>query len=230
MTMPARNIRKDLQLIQSMAEADLQQVNDLIKKHFVAEMQLANHGNNVNADAKVAQVIMALQQINVFVQRIQHIISTYDLLITPALGAEAKKVFNHLHFFQLLTVEFDLVKAVETITSLIDELKISLASDLEIQLNLFMHFTCIKKTLDNILRTFSAEGGDVESLPAKLFSDQQIDTLATIYATAAERFVLNWFITYMPLGTAFELLTEYTSSITSASRQDNDSVLILKQG
>jgi hypothetical protein len=210
---PSNNILKDLKLVHVMVEADFMTANAFLKKYFLNAT--AFDGNIPDEVAsRVGKIITALQHMDVVIQRLANLIAIHQEIITE--GADLKRPFYHLHFFQVLTMELNFVKAVITIKGLIDELKIYMVSALLIQLpekNLFMHASCIKQTLENMLKVFTSEGGDIELLPALPFTIEQIQTLQYIYTTESERFVLNWFLNSVPMGTAFELLLCYESQM-----------------
>jgi len=134
-------------------------------------------------DLKVEGLLSGLQYLDMFSQRVEHLIKTHERMITTPLARNFESSFFHLHVFQSMTIELDLLKSTESIKALLGEIKDCHIDDDRSEWLDQVYFgqTAIIKTI--LRRTVEASalaGGDQGDLPIPTLTIDQVHLLNSL--------------------------------------------------
>jgi hypothetical protein len=209
----------------AIAETDFGAVNNLFKKCYLKNKKLNSIHSSMssNVEDKMEVIMAGLQYMDVFSQRVQHLILTHDRMLHTNLAGDFKDSFFHLHVFQSMTIELDLLRSITTIKMLLIELRESFEgfSDLNgFENTLFVNTPTIKRTLRETINALLSMAGETYNLPLPALTKIQIAMLNSVYTMESERTVLNWFLNSMPNGTWEELMAYYEMQINGADQNN----------
>ena len=201
------SVNHDLKSVVQMAEVDFVAVND-----FLVRFCKKSQGVHTTMATKIEAMMCGLQYMDVLKQRMDHLILTHQKMLTTPLAINFEGSFFHLHVFQSLTVELDLLRSIKSIKSLLCDLNdwahgngVQTLSNEEY----FSRTSRIKNILRKTMNALILEGGDTRHLPIPALTPEQIGLLNSLYTMESERVVLEWFLKSMPSGTWEELLEFY---------------------
>jgi len=122
----------------------------------------------------------------------------------------------HLHVFQALTIELDLIRSIAAIKSSLADLKdhfIAIGKIDWMDDDIFNNMHIIKEKLQATIAALRLAGGETKHLPLPTLTEEQISILNSLYSMESERVVLNWFLSSMPDGTWEQLMQYYEAEI-----------------
>jgi hypothetical protein len=200
-----------LKTILLVARADFSEANRKIDS-FYAKCREENASKLIISS--VETIIAQLQCLDIFTQRIQHIIEAQETVTNLYLDDLFKNSFLHLQYFQLQMIENDLRKSISVIE--VNALTIDrLVGTTTTQgfTSVFSHYTEIKRLLLNVKIRLRKESYEMTWLQMPPLTNGQIRFFMKLYTMESERIVLNWFIKNMPSGTARQLQENYTRQL-----------------
>jgi len=164
------------------------------------------------------ELMSSLQYIDVFTQRIEHLIATHHHMIDNGLALKFEESFYHLHVFQAMTIELDLLKSMGSLQELATEFSnpVTAAPGAAICTE-FVHTAELKETLRTTISDLLDAGGEKIHLPIPALGVDQVRVLNSLYTMESERVVLKWFLSSMPGGTWAELIQHYEQEIGQVS-------------
>jgi hypothetical protein len=211
-------VNVDLREVIDATTVDFMIVNSLLKKYYVnrqrSEMTNATHYSW--EENKIDLMVANLQYMDIFRQRVEHLIAVHQELTGIDTGPGFIESFFHLHVFQSLTIELDLFQSVAAINSILCELKPHFAEVGKIEWKpetFFTNTSKIKETLAHTIFQLGVAGGDTEYLPIPALTIDQVERLNSLYTMESERLVLAWFLDSMPDGTWSDLSQQYQLAI-----------------
>jgi hypothetical protein len=202
------NVNQSLQHIVAAAVTDYSIVNDLAKKYYSSQ-------STPHASEKAEAMIQALQYVDVFSQRISHLVEIHRRMMNEGLAKDFPQSFYHLHVFQAMTIECDLLQSISSIKAILHEVKTEGRTE-KIQwlaTTPFENVIFIKLTLNRIIDMLRSACGEVKKLPIPTLTAGQANMLYALYTTDEERLVLGWFLDSMPGGNWDDLLDLYIERI-----------------
>jgi len=207
-------VNKNLKEMVAIAETDFVEVNTVLRRMYGFNPDEQNKNRNADVQLKLETIMAGLQYMDVLSQRIDHLVLTHQQMITPT---GLKKWFFHLHIFQFMTIELDLLRSIELIERSLEELK-SESSGQQKNKPPFVNTRRVKEVIGKTIEALSHAGGDIRHLPIPPLTEDQIRALSSLYTMDKERTVLMWFQNSMPVGTWNDLLLHYESknSVTEA--------------
>jgi len=212
-------VNKNLNQAVSIAEKDYTAINAVLKSCYENKEQRAL----AEVESTLKTLIVSLQYMDIFKQRVEHLVSTHNQLIPDGLNSDFKKSLIHLHVFQALTIELDLLQSISTIQSMLTEIKNQFIeaqqAPCEINEALFCNTSIIKETLHKTVVELLQAGGETKNLPIPALTADQIHVLNSLYTMESERIVLTWFLDSMPSGTWEELMQRYQEVINEVVNQ-----------
>jgi hypothetical protein len=218
------NLNSQLRQVITIAENDFVAVNKLFRKCYVKNKKGSVNDSASSAMEDKMEIIMAgLQYMDVFSQRVQHLIQTHDGMQYSNLAGDFKESFFHLHVFQSMTIELDLLRSISTIKTLLIELRESFDgfSDLNgFENTLFANTAAIKDILRGTIAALLVTAGETRNLPLPALTKTQIETLNSFYTMETERTVLNWFLNSMPNGNWEDLMDFYETQINHTANNN----------
>lgn len=211
------NVNQELRELIEMTEADFSGVNQVMSQYYKNQKPTSPTAENEYAEiaTKIDLMVQHLQYMDVFRQRVEHLISVHQQLIDePSLTF--KESLFHLHVFQSMTIQLDLFDAISSINQLLIELKKHLIEVVSIELSNTSFFKNTKKIKAILLKTITElreAGGDKAHLPIPALTISQVQKLNSVYSMESERIVLLWFLDVMPHGSWDELALHYQKTI-----------------
>jgi hypothetical protein len=203
-------VNKDLKEVVAIAETDFVEVNAVLREMYERNQKNSDHTKS-EAQFKMEGMMIGLQYMDVLSQRVDHLVLTHQRMIT---NSNLKKWFFHLHVFQSMTIELDLLRSIDVIKTSLDELKNQLSECQNEESELFFTNTLkIKAALQKAIDAFAHAGGDTRHLPIPPLTAEQISALDSLYTMDRERIVLKWFLNSMPSGTWNDLVNYYESEV-----------------
>lgn len=190
----AASVNTDLAWTIAAATRDFTIVSELLKKCYDNERRL-----------KYEALITQLQYIDTFRQRVSHLIEVHQQLMDDG-DLSCAESFFHLHVFQSMTIELDLLEATSAISRLLFDLNFD-------SLPFFANTLEIKSILNKTIARLLVVGGDKALLPIPPLSSYEVSVLNSVYTMDSERVVLSWFLESMPHGTWTELSHHYRRAI-----------------
>lgn len=207
-----------------LAEADYRTVNEALKKYYnyksgpKAEV-------NAEVDMKIEAMMGGLQYMDVFTQRVDHLVTTHQRMAVNDLDQEFKESFFQLHIFQSLTIELDLIRSITMVKSLLSDVKeylvVSGSPEHELE-GVFPNLKVIKEILMSAIVSLKEAGGETHDLSIPPLTKDQVMILSSLYTMESERMVLSWFLNSMPDGTWNDLMTCYEEEFTNIKEENTE--------
>lgn len=220
------SINADLRHSLTVASQDFIEVNDLIKKHYLHVKQDKIDTNCFTVDqTRIEAMIGGLQYMDVFSQRVEHLIVCHQRMMNNDLGQDFAESYFHLHVFHAMTIELDLLKSIGSIKALLEEEKNYLNGIGRVNWTdqvFFSHISSIKFILKNTIDRLREAGGDTNKLPIPALSDEHVRILNSLYTMESERIVLSWFLQAMPHGTWEDLHQFYAGAIYQVNEENTE--------
>jgi hypothetical protein len=190
-----------------LAAIDYSMANVILKNHFLDK----SNGSSIRSDEwKVETLLSSLQYMDVFTQRVNHLIAIHGRISSrQGLPGDLKNPFYHLLAFHTLTITTDLIKSIVAIRGALGDLKDSNVVRLAWPGEIFANALRVRELLQSLTTVFLNAAGTSRRLPNPPLSEEQITFLNSIYTTESERLVLKWFLQSMPGGTWQELIPWY---------------------
>lgn len=204
----------------SLASQDYTVANGLFKKCYAVSKKQILVGGDTDIDSKIETVLAGLQYMDVFTQRVEHLIATHQYMNSTDLAVNFEESFFHLHVFQAMTIELDLIKSTAIVKTLLHELAEQLGESYD--QSLFIHTASLKEVLQQTITVLLNKGGERNRLPIPSLTAEQIRVLNSLYTMESERVVLGWFLKSMPGGTWEELIHHYEYEIDHVSDDNTD--------
>jgi len=208
------NINNKLKQLVDEATVDFISVNSVLKKYYDA-------GGGAGG---MEPVVYNLQYMDIFRQRVEHIIAAHELVMKNAGPVPHESLF-HLHCFQLQTAQMDLLAAVELIANTFSDLKEFLTTEAKVEWpagGFFSHIVSIKDGLTNVASSLAREGGETAVLSTPPFLNDSISVLQSLYTMERERIVLTWFVQAMPASTWKHLEVHYKEATTETVEENTE--------
>jgi len=208
-------VNSDLQKVLSIASPDFGEVNYMLKVYYDQRITCdPTLSAFPGEDVKIDLIVKNLQYMDILTQRVEHLVSIHNRLgdNDPAF----KESFFHLHVFQSMTIELDLLRSIGIVNASIDDLKehfTEVGKILSLSWKYFNNTSKIKLILNTTIAALAEAGGEIKHLPIPALSTSQIQMLNLVYTMESERVVLNWFLKAMPTGTWEDLFHYYESAI-----------------
>jgi hypothetical protein len=217
------NLNSQLTQVIELAETDFVTVNKLFKICFEKNknFSFANPALSSALEVKMEAVMAGLQYMDVFSQRVQHLILTHDRMLESNFAGDFRDSFFHLHVFQSMTIELDLLRSIATIKTLLIELRESFEGFyefMEVENTQFQNAPIIKEILRRTIKSLLLMAGETHDLPLPALTKEQVATLNSLYTMETERTVLNWFLNSMPNGTWEDLMQFYEMQINLSEK------------
>ncbi len=220
------SVNKNLKEIVQIAAIDFAAVNELLKSYYVqfkSEYSSMAQGKS-DVEVKLEAMMGGLQYMDVFNQRVTHLINTHETMVSSAMATNFEESFFHLHVFQSLTIELDLLRAISSIKDILIEVKETFEDDSsrESVERYFVQTEVIKNILQSTIKALSLAGGERRFLPIPVLTNDQVQLLNTLYTMESERVVLTWFLNSMPTGSWEDLLQYYENAINQVEEQNTE--------
>ena len=209
-------VNNDLRRVIVMAMPDFSELNEMIKSYYEQRYRYSASEIFSEEDSKIETVVRNLQFMDVLTQRVEHLILVHTSLEVNNDNPGFNEAFFHLHVFQSMTIELDLLKAVNTINATLEILKQHMMEVGNIcypDWKYFRNTSTIKEILNSTISLLTVAGGEIKHLPIPALTIGQIQMLNAVYTMESERVVLKWFLEAMPTGTREDLLHHYESAI-----------------
>jgi hypothetical protein len=203
-----------------LAYTDYSMANIIIKNWYLGKTQHVAYKRSVEDKSQV-QLVSSLQYMDVFTQRVTHLMAINARVVTDNLPGDVKKPFYHLLAFHTLTITADLVKSIASVRTALEELKDNNEVRLAWPGEIFENAIHVKGLLQRITTIFLKIAGTTRRLSNPPLTEDQIVFLNSIYTTESERLVLKWFLQSMPGGTWQELIPWYDNE---SDKTENDTI------
>jgi hypothetical protein len=217
------NVNEDLKKSVAIAAQDFVIVNYLLKNYYSSKgKEIAQLDISADTHTKIQELTSALQYMDVFSQRVYHLIITHERMANQNLAQGLLESFYHLHVFQALTIELDLLRSITIVKTLLGELRghfVEIGKIDWMDEDLFENTHQIKEKLQTTSAALRVAGGETQHLPLPTLTEDQTRILNSLYSMESERVVLSWFLNSMPAGTMDELMHHYEMTI---SKLDDD--------
>lgn len=206
-------------LKESVAAAALDYVitNHLLKNYYSRrDQEIKNEEISEYTKTKLQELTGNLQYMDIFSQRVYHLVMAHQRMAKQNMSEGLIESIFHLHVFQALTIELDLVRSISAIKSTLGDLKehfIAVGKIDWMDDDIFNNTHVIKEKLQKTIAALRAAGGETKHLPLPTLTEEQISLLTSLYSMESERVVLNWFLNSMPAGTWEELMEHYEAEI-----------------
>jgi hypothetical protein len=211
------NVNQCLQEMVGAAAKDYVMVSELLKRGY-------NSRTSIGTDEKVETLIADLQYMDIFCQRVEHLIETHNKMINEDLAENFSESFYHLQVCQAMTIEMDWLRSIANIKNTLQEIKAEFIVkqtqwlDGDLFGNTVFIKAILRKTIDELLQA----GGEAKHLPIPTLTPDQVRVLQSLYTMESERLVLNWFLNYMPGGTWEDLLKYYEVEISHVGADNTE--------
>lgn len=222
-----QGVNGNLRDVVAMAEVDFISMN-LILKECYAVVNLRPeemHQEQEVLDEKIKVMMSGLQYMDIFNQRVDHLIQTHEQMEKTAMAKNFEESFFHLHVFQSMTIELDLLRSISSINAILCDVKNALSvlgTESILMKENFVNTDSIKNILHQTVNALAEAGGETRYLPIPVLTEDQIHLLNSLYTMDSERVVLTWFLNSMPSGTWEDLLSYYESSIKEIEKEDTE--------
>ena len=200
------DINQELSHALELAATDYSMANMILKNHFFAKPD----DSPMRGDQwKVETLLSSLQYMDIFTQRVNHLIAIHGRIAEEGLPGDLKNSFYHLLAFHTLTITTDLIKSIAAVRAALGDLKDSTVVKQAWPGETFANALRVRELLQCLTTIFLNKAGTSRRLPNPPLSAEQILFLNSIYTTESERLVLKWFLQSMPGGTWQELKPWY---------------------
>jgi len=217
------NVNTELKKMVQLAETDFVAVNTLLKTYYSNRAIVATDSKAIaDAETKMEAMMGGLQYMDVFSQRVSHLVSTHNQMLSNDLAQNFADSFFHLHVFQSMTIELDLLQSISSIKSLLVDIIDHVDSLKNTSDPFFGNTPLIKQTLQRTIDTLLQAGGETAHLPIPSLAATQVAILNSLYTMESERIVLNWFLNSMPTGTWENLLEYYELEIHQTAADNTE--------
>jgi hypothetical protein len=203
------DINHELTHALELAAIDYSMANVILKNHFFDRSADSSNTPIRGDEWKVQTLLSSLQYMDIFTQRVNHLIAIHGRISKQGLPGDLKNPFYHLLAFHTLTITTDLVKSIAAIRGALGDLKDSNVVRLAWPGEIFANAMRVRELLQSLTTVFLNAAGTSRRLPNPPLSDEQITFLNSIYTTESERLVLKWFLQSMPGGTWQDLIPWY---------------------
>src|SRR5262249_9620428 len=143
-------------------------------------------------------------------------------LITDEWQLDFAEAVFHLHVFQAMTIELDLLKALESVAETLEDLCVQF-QQIQAHVNLdhcFLHTPRVKNIIKRTISVLLLAGGNIKQIPASPQTIQQLSKISALYTMESERVVLGWFIDSIPSGSWEGLMLHYQTEIDRLSTKN----------
>jgi len=211
------NINMDLQEAIEITALDFKEVNDTIKDYYNSLDSQARHVRHTVIEDYLQSMVINLQHHDIFRQRVEHVVLVHQKLTTDEWLVNFVEFVFHLHIFQAMTIELDLLKVISSVADTLNQVhKVSPESRSFRHLeNCFPQTTRIKEIIKKTVSVLHAAGGNIKQLPVSPLTVNQLTQIYSLYTMASERVVLDWFIHSIPSGSWEELLLHYQEELNN---------------
>ena len=219
-------VNEDLMTVIAMATSDFKTVKIMLKSYFdnaIIRQQQQDPAIRRRIDA----MIIDLQYMDIFCQRVEHLVWAHQQVISDRSALSIKESIFHLHVFQSMTIETDLLRAVASIHTTLMDLKEHFTNAGGVawtQGTFFSNTARIKDVLGHTVAVLAAAAGDIRHLPIPPFSERQRQMLNSLYTMESERLVLAWFIDTIPVSRWEDLYTHYETTFRRLNTDDNTEI------
>jgi hypothetical protein len=219
-----QEINTALERMVELASTDYSAANEILKSHYFGEAKPRRATPWRNNAWEIETLLSGLQYMDVFTQRVNHLMAIHARISNDALPTDLRNPFYHLLAFHTLTITTDLIKSIASVRTALHELRDSEAVKLKWPREIFDNAIHAKCVLQRITSLFLASAGTSGKLSSPPLREDQILFLNSIYTTESERLVLKWFLQSMPGGTWHELMPWY---INASDQTDNNTSIEL---
>ena len=211
------SVNNDLKESVAAAALDYVITNHLLKNYY-AKRELGITDENLTAEtkSKLQELTGNLQYMDIFSQRVYHLVLAHQKMTMHNMAQVLTESIFHLHVFQALTIELDLIRSISAIKSSLADLKdhfIAVGKIDWMDDDIFNNMHIIKEKLQTTIAALRLAGGETKHLPLPTLNEEQITILSSLYSMESERVVLNWFLNSMPDGTWEQLMQHYEAEI-----------------
>lgn len=210
------SVNDDLKESVAAAALDYVITNHLLKNYYAKRDENKITDIPDYAKLKLQELTSNLQYMDIFSQRVYHLVLTHQTMVKDNMSQAITESVYHLHVFQALTIELDLVRSIAAIKTSLSELKEHFIAVGQIDWmddDIFNNTHVIKEKLHKTITALRVAGGETQHLPLPTLTEGQIEILTSFYSMESERVVLNWFLNSMPHGTWEDLMQYYESEI-----------------
>lgn len=208
------DINKELLEAIDITAVDFIKVNDMLKSYYHSSTA-ENNSVHLAIEAKIQFIVTNLQHHDIFRQRVEHLVLVHQKLMTDEWQLDFVEPVFHLHVFQAMTIELDLLKAISSVSDTLREVNTEYPQMREhccIE-KCFAHTNRIKEIIKRTVWVLQTAGGNLKHLPISPVRVNQLTRIYSLYTMESERVVLDWFINSIPSGSPEELLLHYHQEI-----------------
>jgi len=209
------NINKELLEAIDITAVDFIEVNDMLKSYYRSLSTAENEDVHTIIEEKINSIVTNLQHHDIFRQRVEHLVMVHQKLMTDEWQLDFVEPVFHLHVFQAMTIELDLLTAISSVSDTLREVT-NQYPQMKEQCHVekyFTHTNRIKEIIERTVWVLQTAGGNLEHLLISPFTVSQLTRIYSLYTMESERVVLDWFIDSIPSGSLEELLLHYHSTI-----------------
>lgn len=219
-------VNEDLRTVIAMATSDFKTVKVMLKRYF-DNASIRKQQQDPAIRRRIDAMIIDLQYMDIFCQRVEHLVWAHEQIIADRSTLNIKESIFHLHVFQSMTIEIDLLRAVASIHTTLMELKdhfTNVGGVTWTQETFFTNTDRIKYVLSHTVAVLAGAAGDIRHLPVPPFSERQRQMLNSLYTMESERLVLAWFINTIPVSRWEDLYAHYEATFRRLNTDDNTEI------
>jgi len=219
-------VNEELIAVIAMATSDFKTVKVMLKTYF-DNASTRQQQQDPAIRRQIDAMIIDLQYMDIFCQRVEHLVWAHQQIISDRSALTIKESIFHLHVFQSMTIEMDLLRAVASIHDTLMALKehfIQAGGVTWAQGTFFNNTAQIKDVLSRTVSVLAGAAGDIRHLPVPPFSERQQQMLNSLYTMESERLVLAWFIDTIPVSRWEDLYTHYETTFRQLDTGDNTEI------
>ncbi|HEY9048052.1 MAG TPA: hypothetical protein VIN08_19230 [Ohtaekwangia sp.] len=220
-----QNVNRELKELITITTADFVKVKTILKNYFDNSQQTEKPTGGISA--RIEAMIVDLQYMDIFCQRVEHLVSVHKQVIKKQSALSFRESVFHLHIFQSMTIEVDLLQSVSSINATLHDLKDHFAEVGKIAWNEHTFFSNTERIREIIRKTITSlteAAGDIRHLPIPPFTGDQIQMLNALYTMESERVVLAWFLDKMPAGSWEDLFQHYQATLSQINTETNTEI------
>src|SRR6187551_956240 len=118
-----KGINEELQEAIEITAHDFNEVNEMIKRYYQSEDSKKSKDANDVVNEKLQSMITNLQHHDIFRQRVEHVVLVHQKLTADEWQLDFVELVFHLHVFQAMTIELDLLKAISSIADTLSDVR-----------------------------------------------------------------------------------------------------------
>lgn len=219
------SVNRNLKHVVEIAAVDFVAVNTMLKEYYTRAKSDSSLPAYSNVASRMEAMMGDLQYMDVFNQRVEHLILTHERMMTTSMAKDFEESFFHLHVFQSMTIELDLIRSINSIKDILFEIKDYLGhhgQDERFIEKCFAQTEVITNILQGTVSALTQAGGEIRHLSIPVLTEEQIKILSSLYTMESERLVLSWFLNHMPNGTWEQLLQYYENAIDQVTEENTE--------